>query len=90
VIRSFIHKGLEEFFTEGKSRRIHTDFQRKCALLLHALHVAKSPEDMNLPGYRLHGLHGNPKRWSVRVNKNWRITFGWKEGAIDVDLEDYH
>jgi len=29
--------------------------------------------------------------WSVRVNKNWRITFSIEDGdAVDVDLEDYH
>jgi proteic killer suppression protein len=39
----------------------------------------------------LHGLQGKPKRWSVRMNGNYRITFGWSgENALEVDLEDYH
>jgi proteic killer suppression protein len=90
MIKSFAHKGLEELFKEGGSRRVPPDFVAKCGHLLAALNVAKAPEDMNTPGYRFHGLQGHPKRWSVRVNKNWRITFGWQEGATDVDLEDYH
>jgi len=40
---------------------------------------------------RFHGLQGNPKRWSMRVTGNYRITFGWSgENALDIDFEDYH
>ena len=90
MIKSFAHKGLKELYIDGRSRRIHLDFIGRCALLLKALDAAKTPEEMNVAGYRFHGLQGRPKRWSVRVNKNWRLTFGWNDGAIDVDLEDYH
>jgi len=38
-----------------------------------------------------HGLQGSPKRWSVSVTANYRITFGWSdENALDIDFEDYH
>lgn len=34
---------------------------------------------------------GKPKRYSVDVNRNYRVTFGWEDGdAIDVDVEDTH
>ncbi len=90
MIKSFAHKGLKELQAEGKSRRIPADFSRRCVLLLSALEAAKTPEEMNVSGYRFHSLHGNPKRYSVRVNRNWRVTCGWDNGAVDVDLEDYH
>ena len=46
---------------------------------------------MNIAGFHFHGLQGKPKRWSVRVSGNYRITFGWSgENALDVDFEDYH
>jgi len=35
------------------------------------------PEDMNIAGFRFHGLQGKAKRWSVRVAGNYRITFAW-------------
>jgi proteic killer suppression protein len=55
------------------------------------LDLAQQPEEMNIVGLRFHGLQGDPKRWSVRVTGNYRITFGWSgENALDVDLEDYH
>lgn len=38
-----------------------------------------------------HGLQGKPKRYSVRVNGPWCITFEWQgENAVKVDLENYH
>jgi toxin HigB-1 len=59
--------------------------------ILQLLDSAAKPEDMNIAGFRFHGLHGNPKRWAVRVTGNFRITFGWLgEEAMDVDFEDYH
>jgi toxin HigB-1 len=42
-------------------------------------------------GLRFHSLQGNPKRWSVRVTRNYRITFCWSgESATEIDFEDYH
>lgn len=75
----------------GTTRRIGIEHIRKCVRILQLLEVAARPEDMNIPGYRFHGLQGSPKRWSVRVTANYRITFGWlTENAVDVDFEDYH
>ena len=38
--------------------------------------LAKSSEDMNVPGWRLHSLGGDHKgHFSVWVNGNWRLTF---------------
>jgi proteic killer suppression protein len=63
----------------------------KVSRILQTLNAATVPEDMNLPGYRFHGLQGKPKRYSVDVNRNYRVTFGWEDGgAIDVDVEDTH
>jgi proteic killer suppression protein len=59
--------------------------------ILQLLEVADQPVDMNVTGFRFHGLQGQPKRWSVRVSGNYRITFGWSgENAVDIDFEDYH
>ena len=51
-----------------------------------------NPQDMNLPGYRLHKLTGDRKDlWSVTVSGNWRITFYFEgQDAYLVDYEDYH
>ena len=56
------------------------------------LAVAQSPEEMNVPGFKLHPLKGDRKgEWSIWVTGNWRMTF-WFDGkdACGVNLEDYH
>ena len=91
MIGSFRHRGLEEIYRTGKTRRTATDRIRKCVRILQLLEVASQPEDVNIAGFRFHGLQGKSKRWSVRVTANYRITFGWSgESALDVDFEDYH
>jgi proteic killer suppression protein len=91
VISGYRHKGLEEIYLTGKTRKIGADHLRKCVRLLQMLDVAGRPDDMNIAGLHFHGLQGNPKRWSVRVTGNYRITFGWSgKNASDIDLEDYH
>jgi len=88
---SFRHKGLEELYLTGKTRRIGAEYLRKCVRILQSLEVASRPQDMNVAGYRFHGLRGKPQKWSVRVTGNCRITFACSdENAEDVDFEDYH
>jgi len=91
MIRSFRHKGLKELFEKGRTQRISPQVKDRCLRRLDFLDVADSPEDMNQPGFRFHALSGNPKRYSVWVTGNWRITFGWSGAhAEQVDYEDYH
>ena len=92
MIRSFKHKGLELFFGEESTAGINPANKSKLKMRLVALDTASSIEDMNLPGFRLHSLKGKKEGlWAIDVNKNWRITFEFKEGdAYIVDYEDYH
>lgn len=91
MIGGFRHKGLEELYVSGKTRRIGAGETRKCARTLQLLEAARRPEDMNIAGFHFHRLHGNEKRWTLRVTGNYRITFGWMgESALDIDYEDYH
>ena len=54
--------------------------------------VAQGPDDMDLPGFRLHPLRGDRSgTWAVTVRANWRVTFRFEgEEAADVNYEDYH
>lgn len=92
MIKSFRHKGLQEFFLTGKKKGIQPDHSGKIARLLDRLDSSISAKDLNLPGFRLHKLSGNEKdTWSVWVNGNWRITFEFHgEDAYVVDYRDYH
>lgn len=91
MIRSFVHKGLAEFFASGRTRGIRADLQDRIRDRLNVLHRATSLTDLRVPGLDFHALHGKPQRYCLKVNGPWRITFEWEEGdAWRVDLEQYH
>jgi proteic killer suppression protein len=92
MIKSFKHKGLCLFFETGKTSGIRTEHAEKLQMQLAALHTACVIEDMDIPGYRLHELKGSKKTlWSIRVNKNWRLTFEFIDGDVYIlNYEDYH
>jgi proteic killer suppression protein len=88
---SFRHKELSELFESGRTRRVRQDLQSRCLRRLDALDQADVLNDLNMPGFNFHGLHGVPKRYSIHVNGPWCITFEWTEGqALRIDLEQYH
>ena len=92
MILGFRHKGLRLYYEKGDSSKLQPHHVSKIRLILTRLDAATGPEMMNEPGYRLHGLSGELEgHWSVRVDKNYRITFRFDgENADDVDYADYH
>ncbi|TVR62627.1 MAG: Killer protein [Candidatus Competibacteraceae bacterium] len=92
MIKSFKHKGLEEFFNSGSARGIQAAPAKKLRMQLAALDTATVIEDMSIPGYRLHPLKDDRQvLWSITVNGNWRVTFEFTDGnAHIVNYEDYH
>lgn len=95
MIRSFSHKGLERFFDSGDVSGIQPSHAPKLGRILDRLDAAQKPQDMNLPGFRLHPhkgtSKGKSKLWSVDVNGNWRVVFKFTpEGVICVDYCDPH
>ncbi len=92
MILNFTHRGLERFFRKGDHRGILAKSEARIERILDRLNAVVRPEDMNIPGYKFHGLGGNRKgTYAVTVTGNWRITFRFDgEDAIDVDMEDYH
>jgi len=92
MIRSFRSKALKRLAERGDASKLSVPNVRRVETILARLEGAVSAEDLNLPGYRFHGLKGRDKgRYAVDASGNWRITFGWDgRNAVDVDLEDYH
>ena len=76
----------------GDFRRIHAEHRATVADILARLNASSAPGDMDLPGFRLHGLKGDRAGfWAVTVRANWRIVFRFEDGqAMDVDYVDYH
>jgi toxin HigB-1 len=92
MIRSFRSKALRRLAEQGDASKLSVPNVRRVETILARLEGALAPEDLNLPGYRFHGLKGKDKgRYAVDASGNWRITFAWDgRNAVDIDLEDYH
>ena len=92
MIKSFQHKGVQAFFQTGSKAGIRPDHAARLSRQLAALDRATQASDMNVPGWRLHALHGDLQgHYSVTVNGNWRLTFRFEDGnAFVVDYQDYH
>jgi proteic killer suppression protein len=92
VIRSFIHKGIQALFDNGSKAGIQPSHAARLARQLARLEQSATPQDMNIPGWKLHALKGElAGHWSVWVNGNWRLTFRFEDGAaILVDYQDHH
>lgn len=92
MIESFKGRDLKRYWTKGDASVIRADWRNKVRLILSRLDVARTPDEMNIPGFGFHPLTGNlAGRYSLTVSRNWRITFAWEgENAVDVDMEDYH
>jgi toxin HigB-1 len=83
---------LRRLFKYDDRRGLNSEHVEKIARVLAALNRASRPEDMDLPGDRLHSLRGELAGfWSVTTRANWRIIFPFEGAdATDVDLIDYH
>ena len=94
MIKSFKHKGLENFYTTGSTKGIQAIHKDKLAVILNRLNFMLDIQDMNFSGSRLHKLKGDKQNlWSVTVQANWRITFEYDAATNDVyivDYQDYH
>lgn len=92
MIKSFDHKGLEDFFYDGATKGIQPKHAAKLRLRLDRLENAVTVQDMDAPGYGLHPLKGVLKgHWAVKVSGNWRLTFRFEDGnAYVVNYQDYH
>ncbi|MBB1607171.1 MULTISPECIES: type II toxin-antitoxin system RelE/ParE family toxin [unclassified Pseudomonas] len=92
MIRSFHHKGLRALYLHGDHRGVRADHVSRLLRILAALDAAKDPREMDLPGYRLHGLKGTLRGyWSVSVSGNWRVIFRFEDTDAELlDYLDYH
>ena len=92
MIRSFRDQDTALLFEDRLVRRFRA-IERVARRKLLYLHRARTQEDLKAPpGNRLESLKGDRLgQYSIRINDQWRICFGWQEGdAYDVEIVDYH
>jgi toxin HigB-1 len=86
------HRGLQALYEGKTARRVASEHVGRLRDILAVLDRSRGPEDMRLPGFRLHAPAGDRRGyWAVSVSGNWRVTFCFIAGeAAEVDYVDYH
>jgi proteic killer suppression protein len=93
MILSFSDKVTEALFASRKHRRVPDQVAVRAKQQLDLLDATVRLEDLYFPPSnhfeRLAGT--SPKRYSIRVTRQYRITFEWTgKDAENVRYEDYH
>lgn len=76
-----------------RSRKLPLEAQKIGRRKLRMINNSIDINDLKIPpANRLEKLSGNLKAYhSIRINKQWRIVFKWKQGhAYEVEIVDYH
>jgi len=93
MIKSFKCKETEKLFYGRFSAKLPQDIQRPAVIKLKIINAASVLETLRVPpSNHLEALHHDREgQHSIRINKQWRICFIWKDSdAYDVDIVDYH
>jgi proteic killer suppression protein len=94
MIKTYLHKGLEELFNTRKSAKVNAQFHSKLRRMMTVLNSAAGPADLASfpPAYETHPLKGfTPTRYACSVNGPWRLTFQFDgQDIVKVNLEQYH
>ena len=92
MIKSFHHKGLRVFYETGSTRGITAAHAKRLARMLSLMDNACAPDELDIPGWRLHALHGKLQGfWSLTVSGNWRVIFRFVGSDVELlDYLDYH
>ncbi len=92
MIKSFKCNETEKIYQGEVSRKLPQTIQNVARRKLRMLNNAVDLKDLRAPpANRLEALKGNRiDQHSIRINQQWRICFIWDEGALDVEIVDYH
>ena len=81
MIRSFKHRGLKRLYERDDRSGIRPDFVETVQEILTVLDDAATPQELSLPGYRLHALKGDLRGfWSLPCERIGASFSGLKVG----------
>lgn len=95
----FKDRDIESFWIDcerSKPRRVPPELRKalfRKLQMLDAVEASGSLNDLRIPpSNRLERLEGDRAgRYSIRVNRQWRLCFTWTEHGIEgVEFVDYH
>jgi len=89
MIQGFSDETTKALWERKPNRRIPVELQNQAFKRLSYLNAAIRIADLYLPPSN--HFHSVGKRFAIRLNKQWRITFAWlPTGPTEVLFEDYH
>lgn len=91
MIKSFKDKDTENLF-KRKFVKKFSGIERQALRRLEILDAAPALGVLaGFPGNRFEALKGDRNgQYSIRINDQYRICFKWEDGALDVEITDYH
>jgi proteic killer suppression protein len=93
MIKTFTQSWLEEFWHNGKQKRVSPELAARLLRKLDMLNRAAASKDLQAPpSNRLHALHRDREgQWAISVSGAWRLCFRFEDGDIfDLELVQYH
>lgn len=93
MIESFGDKETEKIWNGIQSKKLPFDMQNVARRKLRMINNAQNVNDLRIPPANyLEKLSGNLSAfYSVRINKQWRLIFIWKnDHAFEAQIIDYH
>jgi proteic killer suppression protein len=93
VFKSIAGKETKKIWDNTFSKKLPRNIQSITLRKMRYIDAADVIDDLRSPpGNHLEALKGDRKgQHSIRINKQWRICFLWKNGhAHDVEICDYH
>jgi proteic killer suppression protein len=93
MIRNFADPETERIWNGQRSRVLPSNIQDIARRKMRQINRTLNLFDLRVPnGNRFEQLKNlSPLRYSIRINRQWRVTFHWSDGdAHDVRIEDYH
>jgi len=92
MIKGFKCSETDKIWQGEGSRRLPQNIQNVARRKLRMLNNVIDLNDLRIPpANRLEALKGSRAgQHSIRINQQWRICFIWDQGALDVEIVDYH
>jgi toxin HigB-1 len=95
VIKSFADKMTEDIFngiyTHGIRIDLSSDLVKVAERRLDLLNCADSLESLHkLPSVKGEGgVRDGRGKYSIPISKDWRLVFGWNDGAENVQMKNW-
>jgi proteic killer suppression protein len=95
MIRGFGNRLAEDLWFDRQTaatRQFPPELRASARRKLQFLNAAARLTDLRVPpGNRLKALRGELAGFhAVRINDQFRVVFRWRDGAVDVQIVDYH